>query len=447
MKENSNADSSRPEKNSVISEITSFFTSARTTIFLLFILAAGSVLGTVIPQSTEIAPAESFSQRLVLILDLNHVYRSWWFTALLALLTLNLMGCLLERLPAIPAEWKGDSQKATFSFSVSDARTPSELKDILVRALGQILGSPQAIEHHGTNLKWVKDRVHLLGFPCIHIAIIVILAGGLIGLFYGYRGHILIKEGETASQFTLQSGQTRNLPFAISVEAFALTRYPTGEPKEFRSDVRLLEDGREVQKGAILVNHPLTHRGISLFQSDYKVVGVKDVKFNLTDTAGKATDFSMKPYSLAKLPGTDYEVRLQSLDPGGTKRGAGVELTVQRQGEEPRILKVFRKDTGPVKVGDVGIRFVDYAPLYATGLQVGYDPGTVVVWIGCGLLVIGFFLTLFTNHRGVSVRLTTEKGRTKIQVSGRSRRMRREFRESVEHSVRDAVKASGGQPN
>lgn len=434
------------EKNSIFSEIASFFTSARTTIFLLFILAAGSVLGTIIPQSAEIGPVGSFQQRLVVILDLNNVFRSWWFTALLVLLSLNLLGCLLRRLPSIPAEWKGEAKKATFTVNLSDARGPRELKGILTPALAGIMGgSPHSSKKDGEDLTWVKDRIYLLGFPFIHIAIVVILLGGLIGLFYGYRGHALIKEGDSASEFTLQSGQTRSLPFAIAVDRFSLTRYPTGEPKEFRSDVRLLEDGKEVLQGSILVNHPLTRSGISLFQSDYRVVGVKEVNFDLTDASGETKRFSMRPYMAEKLPATDIEVRLLSLAPGDMKRGPGVTISVQKPGQEPRAHEIFRNDTGPVKVDDVAIRFLDYVPLYATGLQIGYDPGTAVVWTGCGLLVLGFFLTLFTNHRRVTVRLKIEKSGTRIQISGRSRRMRKEFRELVETSVRGALEAPGDQ--
>ncbi len=436
--------SSTEEKGSIISGIVAFFTSARTTIVLLFLLAAGSILGTIVPQTHEIGPVTSFSSRLIVILDLNNVYRSWWFSLLLVLLSFNLLGCLMERLPAIPGEWKGRSRRSTFSFKLADTRSPAKLMEILLPKLSGFMNREPERSGKGDEFVWIKDRIYLLGFPLIHIAIIVILLGGVIGLFFGYRGHVLIKEGSSAQQFSLNSGETKPLPFAISVSAFSLTRYPSGEPKEFRSDIKILENGEEVRSGSILVNHPLTYKGISLFQSDYRVVDVKEVRLTVTGQDSSKTDLLLRPQSSQQIPGTDYEARLLSLDPGTTQRGVGVDLAVNKKGEDPRSLRVYKK-TGPVQLGEVQLGFADYTPLYATGLQVGYDPGTLVVWIGCGLLIIGFFLTLFTNFRRITVTFAKEETRTAIRVSCRSRSMRREFRKSVEEIIRETLQSRSAQ--
>ncbi len=445
---NGGSDSSQP--NSIVTEIKSFFTSVKTTITLLFILAATSIIGTVIPQGApeQLGPAgPSFYYRLALILDLHNVYRSWWFILLLIFLSLNLLGCLLKRLSGIPAEWKGTSRKTTFSFTVSDPRRPEDLRGVFISGMRGLLGVPLngGNVKNSLNLEWRKHRIYLLGFPCIHLAIIVILLGGLIGLFYGVKGHILIKEGETASEFTVTpSGVKRVLPFQIAVDNFALTRYPTGEPKEFRSDVRLLEDGHEVVKGSIIVNHPLTFRGISLYQSDYRALGIKEVKLRAADPSGKVENFSVRPHSKAQLPGSQYEIRLLSLDPGATKEGAWVEISAESPGTQPGKIKLFRNDKVPVKLGELEIKFLDYVPLYATGLQIGYDPGSTVVWVGCITLITGFFLTLFTNQRRLMIDMKRTGVGTQIKVSGSSRRLRREFREAVEKRIRDGLK-SGSQ--
>ncbi|MGB6063752.1 MAG: cytochrome c biogenesis protein ResB [Desulfomonilaceae bacterium] len=435
-------------QDSIFSEIQSFFTSVKTTIALLVLLAAGSIVGTVIPQGLpeQFMAAESpFYYRLSVILDLHGVYRSWWFILLLILLSLNLLGCLLKRLSAIPTEWKGTSRKTSFSFTLSDVRRPEELRGIVTSALKGLIGAPtrEADEAGSLSLTWLKHRIYLLGFPFIHLAIIVILLGGLIGLFYGWKGHILIKEGDVGNKFNLfPDDSIGTLPFQIAVDNFTLKRYPTGEPKEYRTDVTLLENGREVKKGSIRVNHPLTYEGISLYQSDYHVLGVKQVRLAVVEPGGKAADLVLRPHSETQVPGSTYEVRLVSLDPGTTERGAGAEITAESAGTQPKSIQLFRTDKSPVKLGDTEIRFLDYRPLYATGLQIGYDPGSTVVWIGCLMLIAGFFLSLFTNQRRLTIRMTNTGTETDIKISGRSRKLRREFRETVKKKVLDGLRTN-----
>ncbi|MGO9570302.1 MAG: cytochrome c biogenesis protein ResB, partial [Desulfomonilaceae bacterium] len=212
------------QRDSIFAEIKSFFTSVKTTIALLFLLATTSIIGTVIPQGTPeqlSAAGPSFYYRLAVILDLHNVYRSWWFILLLIFLSLNLLGCLLRRLSAIPSEWKGTSRKTSFSFTVSDPRQPEEVKAVVIAAMRDTLGVPTKVagEKSTLTLEWLKHRIYLLGFPFIHLAIIVVLLGGVIGLFYGVKGHILIKEGEIGSEFTVTpSDVKRSLPFQIAVD-------------------------------------------------------------------------------------------------------------------------------------------------------------------------------------------------------------------------------------
>ena len=399
----------------------------------------------------ELSPAgSSFYYRLAVILDLHNVYRSWWFILLLIFLSLNLLGCLLRRFVAIPSEWRGTSRRTSFSFTLSDARLPEELKAIVISGMKGFLGVPSKIanEKSSLSMEWLKQRIYLLGFPCIHLAIIVILLGGLVGLFYGVKGHILIKEGDIGTEFEVStSGVSRALPFEIAVDKFTLTRYPTGEPKEFRSDVRLLENGREVVKDSIIVNQPLTFRGISLYQSDYRALGIKEVTLGVIGNNGEVKPLLIRPHSKAKLPGSQYEIQLLSLDPGATKRGASVEISVESPGTEPSKIQLFRSDTYPVKVGDAEIRFLDYVPLYATGLQIGYDPGSRVVWVGCLMLIAGFCLTLFTNLRRLTVQIKRTVAGSEIKVSGSSRRQRREFREAVEQRIVGGLRAEDREPH
>jgi len=382
--------------------------------------------------------ASPFVYRLIAILDLHSLFRSWWFLLLLAALAVNILACLLKRLPAIPTEWRGEGAKSSFSVTVTDERTIEEVDAAIEPALSTFLSAAPKRDRLGEGkikLAWVKHRAYLLGFPFMHCAILVILIGALMGLLYGWKGSMQIEEGTAASQCRLiPSGAVKHLPFTVAVDKFTLTRYPTGQPKEYRSDVRLLKDGQEIAKGFILVNHPFSSEGISLYQSDYKLLGIKEVRLGLVEQDGKTSELTLQPRSTVDIPGTNYKAGLISLDPGVSKKGPGVEIALQGPGEETRTLKVFREE--PAKIGQQEVRFLDYSPLYATGLQVAYDPGTIVVWLGCGLLIAGFFLTLFTNYRRLVVHIIAKKAVTEIKVSGQSRRQRREFRESVEEELR-----------
>ena len=437
------------KQNSIFSDITAFFTSVRTAIGLLFLLAITSILGTLIPQDMppdQLQQAVSpFYFRLITILDLHKLYRSWWFILLLGFLSLNIMGCLLQRLRRIPADWKGGSGKSSFNISFSDPRNVKELQKIITSALKKLVrGAPRVTKTaDGLILSWVNDRVQLLGFPFIHAAIILILIGGLIGSLYGFKGKVQIKEGEKASRFTLiPTGAVEKLPFEIAVDRFVLDRYPTGAPKEYRSDVRILVDGKEVLKDSILVNHPLTFQGISLYQSDYRLAAVKEVKFSMVNQSGESSEISVQPDATVQLQGTKYKLGLVSLQPGSTKRGAGVEINVQGPDGQDRAFRLFKNDPDPIKIDDLRLRFMDYTPLYVTGLQIGYDPGSGVVWVGCIMLVFGFLLTLFTNHRNVEVVLRTTDSGSGIEISGRSKRQRREFREQIKEVVGKSLRGA-----
>ena len=430
------------ESVSILFEIKFFFTSVRTTIFLLFAIAIGAILGTVIPQGESLDRIAIFGNpflfRLAVIIDLNNVFRSWWFVSLLSLLTLNIFGCLFQRIPLLLKEYHSENTKMSFLLRFSSPLGTSELKDQLLNFGRSIMGSSAEIaESSGTvTCKWNKQKIHLLGFPLIHVGIIVILLGGLLGGLWGYKGHALIREGDTSDKFTLiPTQETQTLPFSITVDDFTLLKYPTGEPKEFRSDVRLSQNGKDIQSGSIRVNHPLTYEGISLFQADYRVIGVKTVKLSFKLSDGALEEKSVDPRKQIDIPGSQSKPKIRSLDPGTVANGPGIQVSVVGQTREPESSSMYEKDTRPMAVDGTEIRFIGFTPMYATGLQIGYDPGVYVVWLGCSLLVLGFILTLFTNLQRLLIEIKAHEGTSIVVVSGRSRKLRREFRDSIERGL------------
>ena len=62
------------------------------------------------------------------------------------------------------------------------------------------------------------------------------------------------------------------LPFEVRCDNFDVSFYDTGMPKEFRSDLTILADGREALKQSIWVNDTLTFEGVTFYQSSYGAV-------------------------------------------------------------------------------------------------------------------------------------------------------------------------------
>jgi cytochrome c biogenesis protein len=62
----------------------------------------------------------------------------------------------------------------------------------------------------------------------------------------------------------------------------------------------------------------------------------------------------------------------------------------------------------------------DLESRFYTGLQANRDPGVSLVWLGCFIMVAGFFVTFFTSHRKIWVRISKFRKEARISVAGRT---------------------------
>ena len=87
-------------------KLSRYLQSMRFGLLLLGLIAACSVIGTVIPQGREISwYAQTYKSYhgIMLLLKLNDVFHSWYFQSLLALLGLNLTLCSVLRIHSVKA--------------------------------------------------------------------------------------------------------------------------------------------------------------------------------------------------------------------------------------------------------------------------------------------------------------------------------------------------------
>lgn len=276
-----------------------------------------------------------------------------------------------------------------------------------------------------------KGKVSRLGVYVVHASIILIMTGAIIGLFWGLRGGIRIGEGDTLDYFWLRNPKQKvKLPFAVRVDDFSVSFYETGQPKEFKSIVSVIEKGKVVLTTPVLVNSPLSWGGYRFYQSDYGPIGLTSLTLSVEPRSGGApTVLPMPGFNQpVPLPGggtvavVDYQDDLVDLGPA-------FRLHQERPGNSAadfwvfQRLPAFDRDRGAdlvFHVHDVGMR-------YYSGLEVSRDPGVWVVWGGCTLMVLGFLVAFFMSHRRLWLRAGPKGGKTLVQVGGRTNKNRPGF--------------------
>ncbi|MBO5496606.1 MAG: cytochrome c biogenesis protein ResB, partial [Oscillospiraceae bacterium] len=96
-------------------KVFNYLRSMRFGILLLSLIALCSVVGTVIPQGREIAYyAQTYRSfhGVILMLRLHHIFESWYFVLLLALLCLNLSLCSILRIRTVVRGAKTETERA-----------------------------------------------------------------------------------------------------------------------------------------------------------------------------------------------------------------------------------------------------------------------------------------------------------------------------------------------
>ena len=115
--------------------------------------------------------------------------------------------------------------------------------------------------------------------PITHLSILIILIGGIAGSLFGFRGFVNILEGETVDQIYLKvkDGEVpKPIGFSVRCDDFKITYYDLPRPekhvKEYTSILTILENGKEVLRKSIEVNHPLHYKGLAFYQASYGAI-------------------------------------------------------------------------------------------------------------------------------------------------------------------------------
>ncbi len=420
-------------------KIWDFFTSVRLTIVILLTLAATSIIGTLIPQNQEPAAYfEAFGDflyRLFSIFGIFDMYHSWWFQLLIVLLTINIIVCSIDRIfasrrilfvrkPAFNlARFRNLKHKEKFK----DDRTADQLQEVCQAFVKRrFRHSHLETTDTGYAIYGEKGRWTRFGVYTVHLSVILLLIGGLIGSIFGFDGWVNIPEGESVSRIQLRSqDQVLQLDFEIRCDDFDVSFYETGAPKEFRSSLTILEQGREDVKKDIIVNDPLRYKGISMYQASYGQIASDKLVLNFT-SAKTGMIYTRnaglnQPLTVPEKLGTFVlkELRRSTKFKGHDIGEAYVGTLTPPDADPVEVVLPLRFPSfDKMRKGEVVIAVVEQAQRYYTGLQVARDPGVWVVYSGFILMIIGCYITFFMSHQQIYMDIIESGEKCRIIVAG-----------------------------
>jgi cytochrome c biogenesis protein len=408
-----------------VDRIWRFFCSVRAAVaeitFLAILVLIGTLRGSDVPQ--WMANALPALQPLVDRWYDFDVFTSAIFAVTLAVIAVAIAICTINRAPGI---WQ--------TISTPRIRTsPGYIRNAEVNAVystaqpaDQLQGS---IEHVLRQKRYrfiteqVGDQIHFyadknrwsrLGTYPFHLALILLLVGGIVTSMYGFRD----------VEFSVAEGQTRQVghgtDLSVELVRFTDTYIATGDAQQYRSDVVIYDGGERVKSGEITVNNPISAGVATFYQASFGISAdmvVRDANgVELYNQPLEMGFFNLRvnpdaPAGLIRLPAQNKQVVVVApdtnranrpdLDDLGLENGqVWVQVTpIDGPMNDETIDRAVLDQGVPAEIGGLNIAFERESRF--TVLQVAYNPGIPIFIIASVMLVGGLAVTFYFPLRRI----------------------------------------------
>jgi len=336
-------------------------------ITLLTVLALASVIGTVLLQNQDQADyLQQFGPIWYWVfrsLGLFDMYHTWWFLSLLGFLMLSLSVCLWRNVPRFLKEMR--SSKVAISDSAMkhmkhvhhwelDGQTAEHVLAVAKERLKE-WGIREEQRGDVSYIRADKGSKHKWGYILVHSAMLVILVGGWLSVHYGFRGNMQVPEGGKEHEISFLKGtstESKVMPFYVRCNEFSIDFYPNGMPKEFKSNLTIIDDGKEVLTSDIIVNEPLYYKGVRIYQASFGDGG-SNIRLKLLklDGSGEIASAEAKVYTTFKDDATGVTLEITDFRPHNVENMAEAGQAKDFQDLGPSVDFVMRgPGLKPVKI-------------------------------------------------------------------------------------------------
>jgi cytochrome c biogenesis protein len=267
------------------------FTSMRTALLLLALLALAAIPGTVIPQRgldpvkvNSYLAAHPHLGPLMDKLSLFDVFAAPWFVAIFIALFVSVVGCVIPRIRLHAKAMRRrppDAPRHLLRMSASTGWDTDESPDAFaerVRALlrrahwrADVRAEPDGVMTVAAEKGYLRETGNLV----FHIALLLLLVGISLSSLYGYKGTVLVTKGggfansrEAYDVFEPSRlfSDSQLSPFSFTLQKFSAAYQPNGEPTAFNAVIHYKSSPSAPSKPYdIEVNHPLNLPGAKVF--------------------------------------------------------------------------------------------------------------------------------------------------------------------------------------
>lgn len=458
---------SQTYKSGVIDLIWNFFSSVKIAVTLIIITLIASAVGTIFPQEryipvpvpTEESVALFYQQtygvlgKIYYLLGFHNLYSSWWFVSLLVMIGTSLVICSLDRVIPLYKALSKPRVNPHLSFLRGQkifgetALEPEAGEEQTIQQAQEALRKKgYRVYQEGTSILGEKSRFSRWGPYINHIGLILFLLGVLlrnVPSFY-MDEFVWVREGQTVS--------IPNTPYYVKNVAYKTEYYAENEfpeqldlkgqvvPKNFQTDAVIYINEnytlpgappslKEVQKGSIVVNHPMSIGDILLYQSGKQESQLGALNFGVVDIkAGNRSLGSVKLdlYSPAieQKVGEGITVKVLDYYPDfymdenknpATKTNSpnnpmfALEIRSDKEGTSEKLVYLSGGFITQKSDPRFGLTLQKPDIMDITGLMVRKDKMLPLIYFGCFITMVGLVMGFYWQHRRIWFHLENGK--------------------------------------
>ena len=374
----------------------------RFAILILLIISFSSIIGTVIEQDQSIEvyklnyPITSklsgfLSWETILKFGFDHVYKTWWFITLILIFSSSLITCtFLQQLPAIKI-----ARRCQFFRTIKPFKKLKVFKILSDHRFTKIISSIKNKDYslfHQKNLVYCYKGLNGRLAPIIvHLSMILILLGTIIGSIGGFKAQEIIPKTENFHiQNVFNSGQlTKVSNLSGRVNDFWIRYAKQKTISQFYSDISILDyNGNEIKRQTSFVNSPITYKNIYFYQTDWNIIGLRIkyknsqiIEYPLVNNLKSKTKIWLTWIANTEKLANGFIIIIDNL------QGYCSLYNTRGQFLENLELNETIKGISNIQLIDI---------LTSTGLQIKTDPGIPIIYTGFLFLMVSTLISYIT---------------------------------------------------